>query len=119
MARTRPHNRLGHEWCTVQGAEGQIEVWITWLITKHAVMQHKRPVQQCRMGVQQQLVRVKPMAVLRFIGSIGPQAVALPCPKPCHMRVEDIAGASGQEELGNLSLAGFVKQAERDALCVG
>ena len=69
-----------------------------------------------RPGVEQQLVRVEAQAALRPPGAVGAQPVDQPRRRARQVAVPDVVRARGQGQAAQLAVAGFVEDAELDAL---
>ena len=105
-------NGLGHVGGAVGGGKGQIQFWRAAVIAEHALMQHKGPVQPVRIGVNQQFMRVKAVAVLRCIGAMGAKAIAVSGLDAGNMAMNHSACALRQNKSG---LTRVLKQAKFDS----
>ena len=110
--RRRTDNGFGHEGRAVCRGKGQIQLRRCAVIAEHAFVQNERRVQRQRIGVNQQFMRVKAVAVLRRIGAMGAQAIFGSGLDAGDMTVKYIAGALWQNKSG---LAPALEQAKFDA----
>ena len=76
-------------------------------------------VQRLGVGVDQQLVRVEAVAVLRVVGAVDAVAVELPGPHVGQIAVPDLVGVFGQRDAVGLAPALLVEEAQLDLGGIG
>ena len=122
MKRGRPgrgsaRDRAGRAWTIALGTNGAVSMPAERGAASSG-SQAEGPVERMRVGVDEQLRRIEPMAVRRVIGPVGAQAVAGARPEPGDEAAEDVAFLARQHEAGGFLFAPLVEQAEHDALGV-
>ena len=107
---------LRHEGCAVAVIEGMAALGMIGLIAEHRVMPPETADQLAGIRVEQQLVRIEAMPVIRRIRAMGPQAIDQTGLRFGKESVKDIAGAAWQVNARDFLLAGGIEQTQLDAL---
>ena len=85
-------------------------------IAKQRVGPTQRAGEAPRIGVEQKLVRIETMTVLRIIGSVGTVAVNQTKARIGEIAVPDLVGAFRQIEARDFAPAGRIEQTKLDSL---
>ena len=110
------HPALRHEGRAVAMIEGVAALGMIGLITQNRVMPLEAADQLAGIRIEQQLVGIEAMPVIRGIRSVGAQAIDQPGLRFRHEPVKHIAGAAWQVEARDFVLAGGIEQTQLDAL---
>ena len=112
------HPALRHEGRAVAMVEGMAALGMIGLKPKHRVMPLEAADQLSGIRVEQQLVGIEAMPVIRGIRAVGAKAIDHPGLRFRHESVKDIAGAAWQVKARDFLLAGGIEQTQLDALGV-
>ena len=110
------HPALRHEGRAVAPIEGVAAFGVIGLKPKHRVMPLELADQLPGIGVEQQLVGIEAVPVVRRIRTMRAQAIDQSCLRLWQKSVKDIAGATGQVDALDFVLAERIEQTQLDAL---
>ena len=112
-------NCLEHARGAVATIEGEIGARRVHPVPEQCIRPAQRPGDLAGIGVEQQLVRVETMTLLRRIRAMRAIAVNEPGVRIGKIAVPNLIGVFRQHELCDLAAAGRIEQAEIDALGAG
>ena len=113
------HHRLRHGEGAVAGVIGQIAPVGADPVAHQRIRPSQPAVPRPGIGVDQQFMRVKTVALLGRIRPVNPVAVALPGFHAIDPQVPDVTLAFGDQQAGHLAAAIVGEQAEFDEMGVG
>ena len=113
------HDGFGHAARIVAPVERKIFAGAAGAITEMRIAPYQPPGEPPRIGVEQKLVRVEAVTLLRRIGAVNAIAVKLARRDIVQIAVPDVFGALGQFDALDLAPALAVKQTEFDLLRIG
>ncbi len=113
------HHRLGHGRGAVAAIEGEVGAGRGDAIAEQGVGPAHIAAHGAGVRVQQQLVGIEPVPLLRSVGTVGPVAVEHPRKAVRQVAVPDLVGPFGQRITADLTAASRIEQAEFDLLRMG
>ena len=109
---------FGRKRRAVTRIKGQIFIIIVQVIGKVGFVPLDVARQLARIGINQQLVRVKPVSVFRIVRAINPVAVQRPRPQAWYLAMPHLMGVLRQRQPGNFLRTALIVQAQLHALGV-
>src|SRR4051794_26678354 len=110
------YDRLWHPARVVAAVERQVFPRAAGAIGKMRVAPHQPAGEAPRVGVEQQLVGIEAMALLRRVGAVHAVTVELPGRNVVEIAVPDVLGAFGKLDFFQFAAALAVEQAQLDLL---